>query len=175
MAIVRQSLAAANDVCGLPRELRRSSAAVATSREGHRSPRSGPALPRPRQGPACPPRPADRSPVGPTPGCPKTDDAQKRKPGVPGHETSREVPKMLLRPGMAEKRGACIGIGDLNPRSQMRIAWQRLNRRGRISRIAKVVDPLGIARVCAGVHASRRGRLVCLVWSVSYCRLRGPQ
>ena len=69
-------------------------------------------------------------------------------------------PRCSLGPGTAEKRGACIGIGDLNPRSQMRIAWQRLNRRGRIPRIAKVVDPLGIARVCAGVHASRRGRLV---------------
>jgi hypothetical protein len=36
--INRQSLAAANDVCGLcRRKLRRVSAAVATSREGHRS------------------------------------------------------------------------------------------------------------------------------------------
>jgi|SRR6516162_8256110 len=36
-AIVRQSLAAANDVYGLRLKLRRSSSAVATSREGHRS------------------------------------------------------------------------------------------------------------------------------------------
>ena len=35
--IVWQSLTAANDVCELRQKLRRSSAAVATSREGHRS------------------------------------------------------------------------------------------------------------------------------------------
>src|SRR5215831_4779740 len=35
------TLAVANDVCGLCRMFRRSSSAVATSREGHRSPRSG--------------------------------------------------------------------------------------------------------------------------------------
>jgi hypothetical protein len=37
MPIIRQSLAAANGVCGLRLKLRRSSAAVATSREGDRS------------------------------------------------------------------------------------------------------------------------------------------
>jgi hypothetical protein len=34
----------AKEVCGLRRKLRRSSAAVATSREGYRKPRSGPAI-----------------------------------------------------------------------------------------------------------------------------------
>jgi len=37
----------------------------------------------------------------------------------------------------------------------MRIGWQRVNRGGCIPRIAKVVDPVDIARVRAGVHASR--------------------
>jgi len=40
----------------------------------------------------------------------------------------------------------------------MRIAWQRLNKGGCIPRIAKVVDLVDIARVRAGVHASRRGQ-----------------
>jgi hypothetical protein len=47
---VGKLLAAANDVCGLRRKLGRSSAAVATSREGHRSPRSDPTVRYPRWG-----------------------------------------------------------------------------------------------------------------------------
>ena len=45
---------------------------------------------------------------------------------------------------------------DLNPKIQMRITWQRLNRCGCIPRIAKVVDQ--IPRVRAGVPASRCGQ-----------------
>ena len=38
------------------------------------------------------------------------------------------------------------------------VAWLRLNRCGCIPRIAKVVDPLDIAHVRAGVHASGCGQ-----------------
>jgi hypothetical protein len=48
---------------------------------------------------------------------------------------------MLRRAGRGRKKRARIGIGALNPRIQMRITWQRLNRCGCIPRIAKVVDP----------------------------------
>ena len=64
---------------------------------------------------------------------------------------------MLRRAGRGKKRGLDRHRG-LNPRTQMRITWQRLNRCGCIPRIAKVGDPLDIARVRAGVHASRRGQ-----------------
>src|SRR5262249_4163515 len=49
-ALSRQSLAAANDVCGLRLKLRRFSAAVATRREGQLLPRSGPVIQRQRWG-----------------------------------------------------------------------------------------------------------------------------
>jgi hypothetical protein len=54
-----------------------------------------------------------------------------------------------LGAGAAENRGAWIGKGTLT--SEL----------GCIPRIAKVVEPFDIARVRAGVHVSRVGRLVC--------------
>jgi hypothetical protein len=63
---------------------------------------------------------------------------------------------MLRRAGRGRKEGGLDRHRDLNPRTQMRIAWQRSNRCGSIPWIAKMVDPLDIARVRGGVHASRR-------------------
>jgi hypothetical protein len=51
-----------------------------------------------------------------------------------------------LGAGAAENRGAWIGKGTLT--SEL----------GCIPRIAKVLEPFDIARVRAGVHASRRGQ-----------------
>jgi hypothetical protein len=75
---------------------------------------------------------------------------------------------MLGRVGRGRKEGGLDRHRDLNPRTQMRVARLRLNRCGCIPRIAKVVDPLDIARVLASTLADV-GRLV------SYCPLRGPQ
>jgi hypothetical protein len=51
--------------------------------------------------------------------------------------------------------GSAQGAKRQNP---IRIIWQRLNRGACIPRIAKVVNPVDIARVGAGVHASRCGQ-----------------
>jgi hypothetical protein len=66
---------------------------------------------------------------------------------------------MLRRAGRGTKEGLPDRHRGLNPRTQMRIIWQRLNRCGCIRWIARMVDPFDIARVGAGVHASRRAQV----------------